>query len=102
MTDREIDALVAEKVYSADPMIWAPLYTTNPEDWEQVLDKMAADGWSWQITAVDGVFLCLFWQGGDLIDLCASEEVSEEASTKGRAICLAALSACEVDVEEAV
>lgn len=112
LTDKEIDALVAEKVMGLpvcrclpeqrltesfphyDPETGMCLrcknrecltYTRFPAAWEQVLDRMATAGWYVRVEMTLVKVTCCLWRSGAIF--------TERADTKGRAICLAALEA---------
>ena len=97
---RELDALVAEKVMRAkakgdtfDHIMWPPHYSTRIEDAWEVVEKMQADGWFWNIDYDYGELVAGFGKGRD-----SEGDLSwhyEQAETTPHAICLAALKAVE-------
>lgn len=71
-----------------------PAFTTDPVASEALLDKMAADGWSWRLSGsgVKGIrFACRFAKSG--------KHFLGTAATRHLAIVLAALRAKGVEVE---
>lgn len=120
MDNREIDKLIAEKVMNlitgpvveivggkavntAGDSVILPSYSEEIEWAWQVVEKMRSDGWHYEIgdSHWEPSHFVRFGRGKyDQYDDIFREEHSATGPTPGVAICLAALEAVGVDVEE--
>ncbi len=108
MTDREIDALVAEHIFGIPIHVMHYIahnadYSIDPRASRQLRDKMRTDGWRYviQLLANERI-VCRFWRvmlPEDEDDTSQVLESDHYDSTEERAVAIAALKAKGVKVE---